>query len=42
MPNAPHCAAPSSSGRFSLMHATLVGAVMIFGGALYLGLALNR
>ena len=32
---------PIPAGRFSLMHATLVGALMMFGGALYLGLALN-
>src|SRR5882762_11983512 len=32
---------PIPAGRFSLMHATVVGAVMMFGGALYLGLTLN-
>ncbi|MGZ4732728.1 MAG: heme o synthase [Terriglobales bacterium] len=32
---------PIPAGRFSLMHATLVGALMMFGGALYLGLTLN-
>jgi protoheme IX farnesyltransferase len=32
---------PIPAGRFSLMHATLVGGLMMFGGALYLGLALN-
>ncbi|HEX3352926.1 MAG TPA: heme o synthase [Terriglobales bacterium] len=32
---------PIPTGRFSLRHATAVGAVMTFGGALYLGLVLN-
>src|SRR5712692_4036337 len=32
---------PIPAGRFSLLHATLVGALMMFGGALYLGLTLN-
>ena len=32
---------PIPAGRFSLLHATLVGALMMLGGALYLGLALN-
>src|SRR5713101_407553 len=32
---------PIPAGRFSLMHGTLVGALMMFGGALYLGLTLN-
>jgi protoheme IX farnesyltransferase len=32
---------PIPAGRFSLLHATLVGALMMFGGAFYLGLALN-
>jgi heme o synthase len=32
---------PIPAGRFSLRHATLVGALMMFGGALYLGLTLN-
>ncbi|MGH9504182.1 MAG: heme o synthase [Terriglobales bacterium] len=32
---------PIPAGRFSLLHATLVGTVMMLGGALYLGLALN-
>src|SRR5260370_30446933 len=32
---------PIPAGRFSLLHATLVGALMMFGGALYLGLMLN-
>src|SRR6202162_5983395 len=32
---------PIPAGRFSLTHATLVGGLMMFGGALYLGLALN-
>ena len=32
---------PIPAGRFGLMHATLVGGLMMFGGALYLGLALN-
>jgi len=32
---------PIPAGRFSLMHATLVGTLMTLGGALYLGLALN-
>ena len=32
---------PIPAGRFSLLHATLVGCLMMFGGALYLGLALN-
>ena len=32
---------PIPAGRFSLMHAAVVGGLMMFGGALYLGLALN-
>ncbi|MGH9546017.1 MAG: heme o synthase [Terriglobales bacterium] len=32
---------PIPAGRFSLLHATLVGTFMTFGGALYLGLVLN-
>ena len=32
---------PIPAGRFSLLHATLVGTLMMLGGALYLGLALN-
>jgi protoheme IX farnesyltransferase len=32
---------PIPAGRFSLLHATLVGTLMTLGGALYLGLALN-
>src|ERR1700724_338366 len=32
---------PIPAGRFSLMHARVVGGLMMFGGALYLGLALN-
>src|SRR5580704_19470429 len=32
---------PIPAGRFSVMHATVVGLLMMFGGALYLGLALN-
>jgi protoheme IX farnesyltransferase len=32
---------PIPGGRFSVMHSTVVGALMMFGGALYLGLALN-
>src|SRR5689334_16268812 len=32
---------PIPGGRFSVMHSTVVGALMVFGGALYLGLALN-
>jgi heme o synthase len=32
---------PIPAGRFSLLHATLAGCLMMFGGALYLGLALN-
>src|SRR5438552_12374827 len=32
---------PIPAWRFGLMHATLVGGLMMFGGALYLGLALN-
>src|SRR6202047_2790902 len=32
---------PIPAGRFGLMHATLVGGVMMRGGPLYLGLALN-
>lgn len=32
---------PIPAGRFTLLHATLVGALMMLGGALYLGLALN-
>jgi protoheme IX farnesyltransferase len=32
---------PIPAGRFSLRHGTLVGALMMFGGDLYLGLTLN-
>jgi len=32
---------PIPAGRFGFVHATLVGVLMTFGGALYLGLALN-
>ena len=32
---------PIPAGRFSLLHAILVGTLMMVGGALYLGLALN-
>jgi len=32
---------PLPAGRMSLTHATVAGALMMFGGALYLGLALN-
>jgi heme o synthase len=32
---------PIPAGRFSVLHGTLAGALMMFGGALYLGLALN-
>lgn len=32
---------PIPAGRFSLLHATLVGTLMMLGGAVYLGLALN-
>src|ERR1700722_10485875 len=32
---------PIPAGRFSLMHAAVGGGLMMFGGALYLGLALN-
>ena len=32
---------PIPAGRFSLLHATLVGTLTMLGGALYLGLALN-
>jgi protoheme IX farnesyltransferase len=32
---------PIPAGRFSLMHGTLVGALLMFGGALSLGLTLN-
>jgi heme o synthase len=32
---------PIPAGRFSLTHATVVGALMMCGGALYLGLTLN-
>ena len=32
---------PIPAGRFSLLHATMVGTLMMLGGAVYLGLALN-
>lgn len=32
---------PIPAGRFSLLHATLAGTLMMLGGAVYLGLALN-
>jgi heme o synthase len=32
---------PIPAGRFSVTHATVVGALMMFGGAIYLGLTLN-